>query len=62
MLGDMIHPPEKEVVQVTPKEGPVDLTHGVKMTTVKHPYYKPGVEIIVSDAAAAKCRANGWAK
>jgi hypothetical protein len=62
MGSEMIHPPEKDVIQVLPKEGPFDLAKGIKMVTTKHPYEKPGVDIIVSEAVAAKFKANGWAK
>lgn len=53
----------EEVVVPIPKEGPFDITQRVKqVTTDKHPYRGEGEEINVSQAAAEKNKANGWAK
>lgn len=62
--GEFIHTPDKEIINITPKEGTTDIsgTAGIKQVTTKHPYLKPGVEILVSKVHAERNKANGWAK
>jgi hypothetical protein len=56
MTGESVKTP-------TPKEGPVDLTKRVKMTTTDaHPFHKEGKEVNISPILAEKYKLNGWAK
>jgi hypothetical protein len=51
------------VVNPTPKEGPVDLTKRVEVTTTdKAPFHKKDTKLRVAPAVADKMKANGWAK
>jgi len=53
----------ESIEQVTPKEGPVDLTKRVKVTTTDSaPYHKGGTEIEVAPLVAEKMKKNGWVK
>lgn len=52
-----------KVEQVKPKEGVIDITKRVKVTTTsKAPYHKVDQELEVSPVLAEKMKANGWAK
>jgi len=51
------------IEQVIPKEGPIDLTKRVKVTTTDTaPYHKAGIQVEVSPLVAEKMKKNGWAK
>lgn len=60
--NEFINPPEKDVVNVIPKAGTVDLTSRVKMVSTKHPFRNEGEQFEVSPVVAEKFKANGWAK
>ncbi len=51
---------EGGVVQVTPKEGPIDLNKKIKVKVQGSPYHKEGEEIECSPVLAEKMEANGW--
>lgn len=54
--------PEK-IENVIPKEGPVDLTKRVEVTTTdKAPYHKANEKVMVTPTVAEKMKKNGWAK
>lgn len=56
---------EVEVKNPTPKEGPFDITHRVKVTfngPKKSPFHKEGATTMVSQAVADSFKAKGFVK
>lgn len=53
----------ESIENVIPKEGPVDLTKRVEVTTTdKAPYHKANQKVMVTPIVAEKMKKNGWAK
>jgi hypothetical protein len=60
---DKVNELPETIENVIPKEGAVDLTKRVEVTTTdKAPYHKANQKIMVTPVVAEKMKKNNWAK